>query len=49
MNFRPLYMHMGSTQLARAQLTWGAFGLSADDGAQLSGRTRHRIRDRGSG
>jgi hypothetical protein len=26
------------TRMARAQLTWGAFGLSADVGAQLTGR-----------
>ncbi len=24
--------------MARAQLTWGAFGLGADDGAEMSGR-----------
>ncbi len=26
--------HLVGTRIARAQLTWGAFGLNADDGTQ---------------
>jgi hypothetical protein len=39
--------HLARAHLAWAQMTWGAFGLGADDGAQLT--VRSCLRTNGSG